>query len=193
MKKGLFVLLLVLGLLPALRAEAQTRGKGYWHQQWIVENGDSIPLIDILPVYVYSRPVDMKRYRKLVAAVKKVYPVAQLARAKMAAMEVELRRLPTKKAQKAYIKTIYKEIKEEYTPVLKTMTSTQGRVLLKLIDRETEYTAYEILKEFRGGFVAGFWQGISRVFGQNLKSEYDKKGEDKMIEQIVVYYEAGLL
>ena len=108
-------------------------------------------------------------------------------------MEEELCRLPTKKAQKEYIKQIYHEIKDEYTPVLKHMTRTQGRVLLKLIDRETEYTAYEVLKEFRGGFVAGFWQGVSKIFGQNLKSEYDREGEDRMIEQIVIYYEAGLL
>jgi len=112
---------------------------------------------------------------------------------KMATMEEELCRLPTKKAQKEYIKQIYHEIKDEYTPVLKHMTRTQGRVLLKLIDRETEYTAYEVLKEFRGGFVAGFWQGVSKIFGQNLKSEYDREGEDRMIEQIVIYYEAGLL
>ena len=108
-------------------------------------------------------------------------------------MEEELCRLPTKKAQKAYTRQVYNQIKEEYTPVLKHMTRTQGKVLLKLIDRETEYTAYEVLKEFRGGFVAGFWQGVSRIFGQNLKSEYDKQNEDRMIEQIVIYYEAGLL
>ena len=108
-------------------------------------------------------------------------------------MEAELTRLPTKKAQKAYIRDVYAQIKEEYSPVLKKMTRTQGRVLLKLIDRETEYTAYQILREFRGGFVAGFWQGVSRIFGQNLKSQYDKEGEDRMIEQIVIYYEAGLL
>ena len=119
--------------------------------------------------------------------------IAQIAKAKMATMEEELCRLPTKKAQKEYIKQIYHEIKDEYTPVLKHMTRTQGRVLLKLIDRETEYTAYEVLKEFRGGFVAGFWQGVSKIFGQNLKSEYDREGEDRMIEQIVIYYEAGLL
>ena len=159
----------------------------------MVENGDSIALVHVLPVQVFSRGVDLRRYRKLVAAVKQVYPIAQIAKARMAEMEDELCRLPTKKAQKAYIKEVYQQIKEEYTPVLKHMTRTQGRVLLKLIDRETEYTAYEILKEFRGGFVAGFWQGVSRVFGQNLKSEYDKEGEDRMIEQIVVYYEAGLL
>ena len=158
-----------------------------------MEQGDSTPLVHVLPVYVFSRPVDLRRYRRLVDAVKKVYPVAKIARAKMATMEEELCRLPTKKAQKEYIKRVYHEIKEEYTPVLKRMTRTQGRVLLKLIDRETEYTAYEVLKEFRGGFVAGFWQGVSKIFGQDLKSSYDKEGEDRMIEQIVIYYEAGLL
>lgn len=125
--------------------------------------------------------------------VKKVYPIAKTARAKMAEMEAELLRLPTKKEQRAYIKQVYDEIKDEYTPVLKHMTRTQGRVLLKLIDRETDRTAYDVLREFRGGFVAGFWQGISKIFGQDLKSAYDKEGEDRIIEQIVAYYEAGLL
>lgn len=187
-----WMFLLLLASAWANNAWAQ-RGHGYWHQEWTVENGDSIPTIHSLPVYVFSRPVDLRRYRRLVDAVKRVYPIAQIAKAKMSEMEDELCRLPTKKAQKAYIKQVYDEIKEEYTPVLKHMTRTQGRVLLKLIDRETEYTAYEVLKEFRGGFVAGFWQGVSRVFGQNLKSEYDKDGEDRMIEQIIIYYEAGWL
>ncbi|MCM1300724.1 MAG: DUF4294 domain-containing protein [Alistipes senegalensis] len=181
-------------LLSASFAETRAQQQhGFWHQERAVENGDTIPMIHVLPVYVFSRPVDLRRYRRLVDAVKKVYPIAQIAKKRMAAMEEDLCRLPTKKAQKEYIKQVYHEIKEEYTPVLKHMTRTQGRVLLKLIDRETEYTAYEVLKEFRGGFVAGFWQGVSRVFGQNLKSEYDKEGEDRMIEQIVVYYEAGWL
>ena len=108
-------------------------------------------------------------------------------------MEDRLGQLPNRKEQKAYIRQVYHEIKEEYTPILKRMTRTEGRVLLKLIDRETEYTAYEVLREFRGGFVAGFWQSVSRIFGQNLKSEYDAEGEDRMIEQIIIYYEAGLL
>ncbi len=189
--KGI-VLTLVLLAGPLSRVQAQHR-HGYWHQEWRVEIGDSVLMVHILPVYVFSRPVDLRRYRKLVAAVKRVYPIAQIAKQRMTEMEEDLCRLPTKKAQKAYIKQVYHQIKEEYTPVLKHMTRTQGRVLLKLIDRETEYTAYEVLKEFRGGFVAGFWQGISRIFGQNLKSEYDKDGEDRMIEQIVIYYEAGLL
>ena len=171
---GFFPLLLAVAAYGSAQVQ---QGHGYWHQEWSIEQGDSIPMIHSLPVYVFSRPVDLRRYRRLVDAVKKVYPIAQIAKKRMAEMEDELCRLPTKKEQKAYIKQVYNEIKEEYTPVLKHMTRTQGRVLLKLIDRETEYTAYEVLKEFRGGFVAGFWQGVSRVFGQNLKSEYDREGK----------------
>ena len=190
MKKWLLLLITLAAALPGAQAQG---GRGFWHQEWCVEKGDSVPLVHILPDYVFSRSVDLRRYRKLVDAVKKVYPIARIAKAKMAAIEEKLFRLPTKKAQKAYIRQVYNQIKEEYTPVLKHMTRTQGKVLLKLIDRETEYTAYEVLKEFRGGFVAGFWQGVSRIFGQNLKSEYDKQNEDRMIEQIVIYYEAGLI
>lgn len=186
-------ILLLLALGAALSGVQAQGGRGFWHQEWEVENGDSIPMVHILPVYVFSRPVDLRRYRRLVEAVKKVYPIAKIARAKMADMEEELCRLPTKKAQKEYIRKIYHEIKEEYTPVAKRMTRTEGRVLLKLIDRETEYTAYEVLKEFRGSFIAGFWQGVSKLFGQDLKSQYDREGEDRMIEQIVIYYEAGLI
>ena len=191
MKKRLALLLVA--CTAALSGALAQGGRGFLRQEWIVERGDSIPLVHILPVCVFDRQADLRRYQKLVRAVKRVYPVARAARAKMAEMEGELLRLPDRKAQKAYIREVYRQIKEEYTPVAKHMTRTEGRVLLKLIDRETDYTAYEVLREFRGGFVAGFWQGVSRIFGQNLKSEYDKEGEDRIIEQIVVYYEAGLL
>lgn len=186
----LLLLAVLLGTCTEVRAQG---GRGFWLQEWSVEHGDSIATVHILPVYVFDRPADLRRYRRLVNAVKKVYPIAKIARAKMADMEKVLCSLPTKKEQKAYIKRVYNEIKAEYTPVLKRMTRTQGKVLLKLIDRETEYTAYEVLREFRGGFIAGFWQGVSRIFGQNLKDEYDREGEDRIIEQIVLYYEAGLL
>lgn len=190
MKKWLLLIVAIFALHSGVRAQS---GPGYWHHDWVVEKSDTLDRFFALPVYVFSRGVDLRRYRRLVDAVRKVYPIAKIARERMADMEAELSRLPTKKAQKEYVKGVYKQIKDEYTPVLKHMTRTQGMVLLKLIDRETEYTAYEVLKEFRGGFVAGFWQGVSRVFGQNLKSEYNKTGEDRMIEQIIIYYEAGML
>ena len=184
------LILLFLGCgLSEIKAQ---RIRGVLRQEWTIENGDSIASIMVLPVYVFNRPIDLRRYRRMVDAVKKVYPLAQIAKAKMHEMEEHLLTLD-KKEQQAYIKKCYKEILDEYTPVAKRMTRTQGKVFIKLIDRETDYTAYELIKEFRGGFVAGFWQGIGRIFGHNLKVEYDKENIDKVLEQIVVYYEAGLL
>lgn len=196
---NLFVVLLTvfvaLFISPFLWAQSSTTTpmSGYWHQELVEHDGEQIAMIHMLPVRCFARGVDMRRYAKLVAAVKKVYPIAKIARQKMSDLEAELVELPTKKERKDRIKEIYKELLAEYTPVLKRMTQTQGRVLVRLIDRETEYTAYEVVHEFRGAFVASFWQGIGRIFGQDLKSEYGSSSEDKIIEQIIIYYEAGLL
>lgn len=192
MKRTAVIAIFIL-LCTTISLHAQQRQRGFWHQEWSVENGDSIAVIHILPVYKYSKPVDLRRYQKLVRAVKKVYPIAKKAREEMQAMEEEMCALPTKAAQKKYVKGVEERIKEEYTPVLKKMTRYEGKILVKLIDRETEYTAYEIVKDFRGGFVAGFWQGIAKLFGQNLKTGYDKTGEDRLIEQVITYYELGWL
>ncbi len=73
------------------------------------------------------------------------------------------------------------------------MTRFEGRILLKLIDRETDHTAFMIIKEFRSGFTAGFWQLVAKIFGNDLKLSYDPDGEDAVLEQIVLYYKAGLL
>lgn len=192
MSKRLLILLLSSIAICAV-SFGQRRDRSILYQTATVENGDSIAVVHILPVRKYARKKDMRRYAKLIRAVKKVYPIAQEAKREMALMEEELRRLPSKKDRELYTKGIQKMIIKKYTPVLKRMTVYEGRVLLKLIDRETEYTAFEIVKEFRGGFVAGFWQAMARLFGNNLKLEYDPDGSDKMLEQIVVYYEAGLL
>ncbi len=192
MKKALAILILTLA--AAGIACGQSRRAAGYSRAWVeVEHGDSVQNIEILPVYVFRRPADMRKYQRMVIAVKKVYPIAKYARRRMAEMEEVLLTLPTRKAQRAYTKQMEKQIKEEYTPVLKKMTRSQGKILLKLIDRETEYTSYEIVREFRGGFVAGFWQGVAKIFGANLKTEYDREGDDKMLEQIVLLYEAGLL
>ncbi len=195
MRKWLIVTLLLLlvgGDAMAQRRSTPSPTRGVRRSGWAVMGQDSTLQVDILPVYVFNKKADLRRYRRLVDAVKKVYPLAQIAKQKMHDMEGELLTL-SKKEQRKYIKQCYKQILDEYTPVAKRMTHTQGRVLVKLIDRETDYTAYEVIREFRGGFVASFWQGIGRIFGHNLKSEYDKENEDRVLEQIVLYYEAGLL
>ena len=195
MRKWLIVTLLLLlvgGDAMPQRRSTPSPTRGVRRSGWALMGQDSTLQVDILPVYVFNKKADLRRYRRLVDAVKKVYPLAQIAKQKMHDMEGELLTL-SKKEQRKYIKQCYKQILDEYTPVAKRMTRTQGRVLVKLIDRETDYTAYEVIREFRGGFVASFWQGIGRIFGHNLKSDYDIENEDRVLEQIVLYYEAGLL
>ncbi len=96
-----------------------------------------------------------------------------------------------KSQQKKYVKGVEDDLKRQYTPILKRMSMYQGIVLLKLIDRETGSSSYGLVKELRGGFSALFWQGIARVFGANLKLEYDKDGDDKIIEELIILYESG--
>lgn len=191
MKRWLLIFCFIVALLPSTMAQRR-RIRGARFQGSSVYKGDTIDHFSMTTIYVFDKPVDLRRYQRLVDAVRKVYPLAQIARAKMADVEEILLTLD-KHEQREYIKQCYKEILDEYTPIVKRMTRTQGRVLIKLIDRQTEYTAYEIIKEFRGGFVASFWQGIGKIFGHDLKSEYGKNDEDKILEQIIIYYEAGLL
>ena len=193
MQKGRYILLLIL-VFVALNLSAQSRRQSaIWHSEWVVENGDSVAVYHLTPVRKYARKPDMRRYARLVKAVKRVYPLAQEAKSLMATMETELLALPTKKQQKMYIKGIEKRLVREYTPVLKKMTIYDGAVLLKLIDRQTDDTAYEIIKEFRGGFEAGLWQALAKLFGNNLKTNYDPDKDDILLEQIVLLYEKGLL
>jgi hypothetical protein len=192
MTKRLYILLLLVSISATALCQYR-RERPFWRQEWAVENGDSIAVIHITPVRKYARKPDMRRYARLVRAVKRVYPIAEEAKVLMATMESELLALPNKKQQKLYIRGIEKRLIREYTPVLKKMTIYDGRVLLKLIDRQIDDTAYEIIKEFRGGFEAGLWQALAKMFGNNLKTDYDPDKDDILLEQIVRLYEKGLL
>lgn len=192
MKKYLYMLVLLLAVV-APNALAQRRSRGFWHQEWTIDKGDTIPLIHILPVRKYARKPDMRRYQRLIRQVKKCYPLAKQARLEMERMERELLAVKDKKEQEKLAKELQKQLIKQYTPVILKMTISEGKVLLKLIDRETELTAYQIIKDFRGGFVASFWQMFAKMFGNNLKLDYQPEKRDKLLEQIVTYYEMGWL
>ena len=192
MKKALLVMILMCASVCEAVAQ-ERRDRGYTSIERISEGDDTLTMIRVVPIPVFNRRGDMRKYRRLVEAVKKVYPIAVTARERMAGMEDTLLMLKTKREQQAYIKRVERDIKREYTPVLRKMTRTQGRILIKLISRETDQSAYEIVREFRGRIEAGVWQVVAKIFGHNLKTEYDPEGEDAMIEQIVKYIEAGLL
>ncbi len=167
--------------------------RGGYPTGYEIIDGDTVIKVSILPVYVFRKPKDMRRYQKLVRNVKIVYPYAKQARAYLDTLEAEILKIDNPKERARFAKAMEKEIVRKYRPVLERMTFSQGKILIKLIDRETERTSYQILKQFRGGFVAGFWQTIARIFKANLKDEYDKEGDDQLIEQIIILYEAGLL
>ena len=197
MKPLLRILLVALLLLAiATPAEAQSRKqrvRGASAARWEVDShGDSVLHITLLPVNIFHRTRDLKNYQKMVRAVKKVYPLALEASRRMASVDVQLSDLK-RRDRKKYTEAMEEALKEEITPMLWKMTRYEGKILLKLIDRETDFTVYQIIKDYRSGFTAGFYQMLARMFGNNLKLQYDPKGEDEMLEQIVLYYKAGLL
>ena len=164
----------------------------------IVIDGDTLLLSAIDEVYIFPRRKfasrrELRRYRRLIRNIKKAYPYAKLAKKKLDEIEANFAKLKTEKAKKIYIKQVEKEIRYEYEDELKKLTITQGRILIKLIDRETGETSYELVKQLRGSFSAFFWQAIARLFGSNLKSEFDARGEDRLINEIVILIENGQL
>ncbi len=164
----------------------------------VIINGDTLFLSSIDEVYIYPRRQfdsrrDYRRYKRLIRNVKKAYPYAKLAKKKLDEIEANLGKIKSEKAQKEYIKKVEKDLMDEYEEELKKLTLTQGRILIKLIDRETGETSYELVKELRGSLSAFFWQALARLFGSNLKSEFDADGEDKLINEIVILIENGQL
>jgi hypothetical protein len=159
--------------------------------QALIINEDTIPLVnlpqaDVLAKRKFKSTRQMKRYRRLERHVRKVYPYAHLAGERLAEYEKELANIHSKRDRKKRMKQAEKEIRAEFEGDLKKLSFTQGRVLLKLIDRETGDVSYELVKELRGGFTAWFFQGIALIFKFDLKSNYDpSQGEDRDIEYIV--------
>ena len=166
--------------------------------QGLIEEGDTlihVPLrtIIIRPPFRFKSRRQKRRYSRLVLYVKKVYPYSKIVSAQLKDIHNNLDYYETKKEKSHYIKQKEKELKKEFEGKLRKLTFTQGKILIKLIDRETGYTTYEIVKELKGSLNAFFWQSVARLFGSNLKMEYDAQGDDRMIEDIVVRIENGML
>lgn len=197
MKRFTIILLLLVTLFVECDVASAQRWRplrGVRTVTWGVDNrGDSIMRIELLEVKIYNRKRDLRKYQRMVRAVKKVYPLAQEAARRMDNFDIELARMESKKQKKKYTEEIEEALKEELTPMLWKMTRYEGMILLKLIDRETNHTAFKIIKEFRSGFTASFYQVLAQMFGNNLKLEYDPTGEDEMLEYIVRLYRAGVL
>lgn len=152
-----------------------------------------IPQVVVFPQRKFASKRDYRNYYRLVRNVKVVYPYAQIAKYKISQMDAHYHLLKTDSERKEYIKRKEKELMAEFEHQLVKLTISQGRLLIKLIDREVGRTSYDIIKELRGGVSAVFWQTIARIFGSNLKSEFNVTGEDKILNEIIILYENGLI
>lgn len=159
---------------------------------------DSIQYVEMNNVYVYG-PLEFKNnkqreaYNRLVYNVKKVLPIAkEVNRAVLETYEY-LQTLPNQKAREEHMKKVEKDIKAEYTPRMKKLTYSQGKLLIKLIYRETNSSSYELVKAFLGSTKAAFYQAFAWMFGASLKKEYDPNGKDRLTERVVRLVEAGQL
>lgn len=199
MKKYLFILTTL--LLGSLAANGQQRistcKNGYKVPVTIYKN-DTIPTITLREVIIFPEirfksKRQRTRYNKLVRDVKKTLPLAkEINRAVIETYEY-LQTLPDKKSREAHLKMVEKGLKQQYTPVMKKLTFSQGKLLIKLVNRETNSSSYELVKAFMGPLKAGFYQTFAALFGASLKKEYHPEDDDKMTERIIVLVENGQL
>lgn len=186
------------GQIDTIKQRSDTlQGRSYLLQR-VDRDGVVLPEVAIKEVNVYAHPQfprksDFRKYERLVYNLKRVYPYALVVRGRIAEVNAELANFTSEKERKEYIKKVEKDVFGKYEGDIRDMTITQGRLLIKLIDRETQNTSYTLIKDYRGKLAAAFWQGIARIFGTNLKEEYDPVGEDALIESILIEIEAGRL
>jgi len=164
----------------------------------VLEGGDSIKYVEMNNVYVYG-PLEFKNekqrkaYNRLVFNVKKVLPIAKEVNRAIIETYEYLETLPNEEARKAHMKVVEKSIKAEYTPRMKKLSLSQGKLLIKLIYRETNSSSYDLVKAFLGSTRAVFYQSFAWMFGASLKKQYDPQGKDRLIERVVRLVEAGQL
>ena len=206
------LLLLVAGVMPAT---AQNNGAHVNPEDRVVNmdnptfvpmvkvsktlvDGDSIQYVEMNNIYVYPHPTfknkrQAQAYNRLVYNVKKVLPIAKEAKQMLIETYEYLETLPNKKAREEHMKQVEEWVKKEYTPRMKKLSYSQGKLLIKLIYRECDSSSYEIIKAFLGPFKAGFYQAFASIFGASLKKEYDRQGIDRLTERVVLMVEAGQL
>lgn len=199
MNKFIFILfVLLMTVLGNSHAQIDVNIEDVHLLQGKIIDGDTLPHyvlqeIRISPPWKFKNKREVKRYSRLVYHVKKTLPYARIASSRIIEINNHLATIESEKEKKKYLKSAEKDLFKEFEAPLRKLTFTQGRILINLIDRETGDTSYELIKEYKGGVSAFFWQSIARVFGSNLKDEYDPEGDDKMIENIVIRIDNGLL
>ena len=164
----------------------------------VLEGGDSIQYMEMYNVYVYpelefKNERQKQSYLRLVKNVKTVLPIAKEVNAILIETAEYLDQLPTEEEKNAHIKRVEKSIMQQYKPRMKKLTYSQGKLLIKLVDRECNSSAYEMIKAFFGPIRSGFYQACAWVYGASLRKRYDPDGADKLTERVVLMVESGQL
>ena len=191
-----------LSLLLALCACADAQAQDYLSQRKVlpveVYRGDTLPVIHLRDVYIYQRPNFRNRrheryYWRTVRDVKKTLPIAREVRGIIIETYEYLLTLPDEKARTAHLEAVEKGLLEQYTPRMRQLTFSQGKMLIKLIDRECNLTGYELIRVFMGSFKANFYQAFAALFGASLKKEYTPEMDDREVEEVIYWVEQGVL
>ncbi len=191
MKRSLLLITIILAFSFALQSQDNRQVV-----RALVIEGDTIPQVSLMEIEVYSIvvPKTKRKQRKLtryIKNVKKVYPYARLAGIQLRKYGYQLQNAETDKERKQLMKQAEKEINEKYGGELRDLTFSQGKILIKLIDRETGDSSFELVQQLRGKFTAFWYQAFAKIWGYNLKIKYDPKGEDRQLEAIVKMIERG--
>lgn len=184
-------LLALLLTLTAAPAAAQSRGI---ISRARVVGGDTVAVVRLGEVRVHGRfrsKRQQKKWTRYVYNVKRALPWARLLARELQAINDSLAGMTTERERKEFLDRKEAELFRRYESPLKHLTVSQGRILIKLVDRETGSTGYELIRLLKGRFKAFWWQGIARLFGSNLKAEFDPEGEDKYLETVVRLIDQG--
>lgn len=194
-------LLLISGILLCLsctltHAQDPVKSKPFMYYT-VDEAGDTIYLDTIPPAWVFPKGsrvnrAEWRKYAKLVYNFNKVYPYALLGKKLVDQVDTNIDEQHMKRGQKdRYINQMQWQLLHDFEGAIRHMTISQGQLLVRLVDREIGKTSYNIVKDYKSGIAAGFWQGIAKLFGQNLKNHYDPDGVDKQTEELVRLWERG--
>lgn len=189
----LLVTLILVGLIRGQDSREQTT---VTYTDGVVLDGDTVPVWNLDPAKVYApfkakNAKERRRYSRTMRNVRRAYPYAQIASGLIKEYEYDLSQIGKEEGQRKYMKLAEAELRAEFEAEVKNLTVSQGKVLIKLIDRETGETSYQLIKQLRNGLQAFIWQGIAKMFGTDLKAEYEPKGNDYLIEQVVLRIESG--
>lgn len=166
---------------------------GYMHYT-VDEKGDTVYIAELRPVWVFPKGArkgtEWRKYYRLVYNFNKVYPYALMAKKLVSNVDMNIEDM-NRVGKEKYINIKQRELLKEFEPVVRKMTISQGQLLCRLLDREIGMSSYEIIKDYKNGMAAGFWQGVGKIFDQDLKSRYDPQGIDRQTEELVMMWENG--